>query len=227
MIKLQDTNLTGWFGRIYVLPILLVVFMQVDAAGAPSLEDEGWALVFDEQDIQVYRRLFEATDIVETLTLVTFEAAPEQVFAVVTDYTNYPSFMPHIIESRIFEQVGNTQNLFQRISISGWLSFLIKDRYHVVNNRLIYSENGGDHYRVEWSIDADKTRNMKPDDAIATRLNNGFWDIRGSNGGSRSEVRYYLHTDPGGSIPKTAVNAGTTRSIPAVIRAITDRLAAR
>lgn len=227
MFRLHGTNPATWFWGVSILTILLALLLRAGETGARTLEDEGWTLVFDEPDIRVYRRLEEGSDIVETLTRATFDAQAGQVFAVITDYANYPDFMPHVVESRIIEQTGNTQTLMQRISIAGFLSFMIKDRFHVVSNRLTLPEGGNDSYRIEWSIDRKKTRDMKPDDTIATRLNDGYWKIQGIDGGSRSEVSYYLHTDPGGSIPSTLVNTGTTRSIPAVIRAIADRLGDR
>lgn len=214
--------------RILVMLLLLVApVIHVDAVNAQSRTEEGWILDFDEDGIQVNRRVSSVSDVVEILALTTIDAPPEKVFAVITDYANYPSFMPHITESRIVAQEDNIQTLFQRVRISGFLSFLIKDRHHVVRNLLIYPDNGRDHFRVEWSLDLAATRELKPGNAIATRLNTGYWDLQGIDGEEGTQVLYYLHTDPGGSIPKSFVNAGTTKSIPAIIHAIRDRLAAR
>ena len=107
------------------------------------------------------------------------------------------------------------------------LKFLFRDRYHVVTNRLIYPQNGDNHFRVEWRLNAAATQKLKLKKATATRLNSGYWDIRPGNNDEESRIEYYLHTDPGGSIPKSFVNAGTTQSIPDVITAVRKRLKSR
>jgi hypothetical protein len=172
----------------------------------------------------VYTRSAEDSEVVESLTFTTIAAKPEAVFAVITDYPNYPDFMPHIIESRIIESDGTNQVLFQRVRISKFLRFIFKDRYHVVKNELYLPGGKDSSYRIEWSLDTAATAKAAIGNAIATRLNSGYWEIRGGDDGDHSQLRYYLHTDPGGSIPKAFVNMGTTQSIPDVIRALRERL---
>jgi hypothetical protein len=191
---------------------------------AQSLENEGWELVFDKDNIQVHRRLKPASDLVEILTIATIYSSPEKVFSVITDYASYPEFMPHIVESRVVRHENNSQEIFQRVRISEFFRFLFKDRYHVVINHLTYPEPDGNHYRVEWTINAAATKELEIEGAIATSLNTGYWDIQGINDNQETRIHYYLHTDPGGLIPKNFVNSGTTKSIPAVINAVRDRV---
>ena len=87
-------------------------------ANAQSLTDEGWKLAHEKNNILVHRRISSQSDLVETLTTATIDAAPKKVFSAITDYAHYPEFMPHIIESKVIEQEGNTQLIFQRVRIS-------------------------------------------------------------------------------------------------------------
>jgi hypothetical protein len=200
------------------LVLLAPVCSQAAAASPPAAE--GWELAFEEDDVRVYRRFLPDSDVVETFTLARIEAPPERVFSVLTDHGRYHEFMPHIVESRLVSQAGDTQLIFQRLRISDVFRFLFKDRYHVVRNRLHRPPEGASHYRVEWSLDTAAMRDLRVDDAIATRLNSGYWDLQGLDGGSATRVEYYLRADPGGSIPKSFAHAGILESIPAVIDAV-------
>lgn len=191
---------------------------------AQSLDEAGWELVFAERGIEVHRRL--VSDVVETLTAATVAAPPAEVFSVITDYAHYPEFMPHLIESQVIAQEGNTQHILQCVRISELFRFLLKDRCHVVRNALLYPSEGNGHYRVEWSLDSAATHALDRDDALPTRLNTGYWDLQSIEGGSATQVHYYLQTDPGGSIPVYFANVGTTQSIPSVIDAVRNRVVA-
>ena len=212
--------------RSAALIVMSVITLQGNPGIAQTLGDNGWELVYDEDSIQVHRRSSSTSDVVETLTLSVIDETPERVFSVITAYPQYAEFMPHVIESRIVAQRDQTQTIFQRIRISELLRFIIKDRYHIVSNHLLLPQGDANHYRIEWSIDLPATRALQIDNAIATEINTGYWDLRATDDGTATLVEYYLHTDPGGSIPKTFVNTGTTQSIPAVIHAIRDRLGA-
>jgi len=192
-------------------------------AAAQAPEGEGWELAIERDDLRVHRRFMPGSGIVETLTLAKINAPPRRVFFVLTDYTRYPDFMPHFVECRVLSRVENVQLIFQRLRISEAYHFLLKDRYHVVRNVLPSPGEGDKRYRIEWSLDAAAMQNMQVDDAVATRLNTGYWDLQESDGGSATQIRYYLRADPGGAIPKFFANQGTVQSIPAVIDAVRER----
>lgn len=211
-------------GKCTAIVLLTSPLYAIEPASSRTLVEEGWYLVFEGDDIRVHRRYESGSDVVETLTLATIKAPPRQAFLVLTDYTHYSDFMPHVVETRVISQTNNVQLIFQRLRISELFRVLLKDRCHVVKNVLLLPNDGDNHYRIEWSLDAVATMKIKFDNAIATRVNSGYWDLQEIDGGSASRMQYYLKADPGGSIPKSFANEGTLQSIPAVIRAVRDRV---
>jgi len=206
------------------LLLLVIALTHGNTVNAQSLTDEGWQLAFDKDNIQVHSRSSPKSGLVETLTLTTIDATPKRVFSVITDFANYPKFMPHIIEARVVKRENDTLLIFQRIRISNLLRYLFKDRYHVITIRLFYPDDAGNHFRVEWTLNVPATQKLQLDSAIATPINTGYWDLQGVNGGKSTQIKYYIHTDPGGSIPKYFANTGVKQSIPMVIRAVREQL---
>lgn len=123
-----------------------------------------------------------------------FDATPDEVFRVATDYQHYPQFAPRVVASKVIDRQGD-----QRAFV--WLS---SDLPWPVSKAWVYAQFeherlGGEVYRVR------------------------FWQLKGSmkryagsifiepwakwKGGGTSVVTYELLAEPDTSAPKRFVNA--------------------
>lgn len=137
-------------------------------------------------------------------------ASPGEVMAILRDAASYDEYMPRVERSEVSTGSGgivlNTQELD--------LPFPIGDRYFTI--RLVEERSDDGAYRLGFSY-VKGSGNVKD-----TR---GHWMIEPWRGGS--QVTYVLWTDPGGAIPKWAVNRASRRTLPDVVVALRDRVRER
>jgi hypothetical protein len=62
---------------------------------------------------------------------------------------------------------------------------------------------------------------------VRVRVNDGYWLLRPRDGGARTQLTYYLYTDPGGSVPRWLVNQANRSSVPEIVRALRREVAQR
>ena len=134
-------------------------------------------------------------------------AAPEKVMTILREAGKYEEYMPRVLRSDV--EPGENGVVLNRQELD--LPWPIGDRHFIV--RLVEKKSKEGVYRfdfdyVKGSGNVDDTR--------------GHWLIEPWKDGSR--VTYALWCDPGGVIPKWAVNRATRRTLPLVIVALRDRV---
>ena len=60
---------------------------------------------------------------------------------------------------------------------------------------------------------------------LTTLKNEGFWYLQPTADGKQTRVLYYVHTNPGGKLPKSLLRFANKRGIPDVFRDIKKALA--
>jgi hypothetical protein len=180
-----------------------------------------WRLVSEADLICVYTRKSQASGVHEILAVATIAASPAELRGVISDYARYPEFMPYVEASEVLKREGNTAWVFQQLS----LPFPISDRYYtirVVGGPGTASGNGA---RISWSLARD-TESSNRGEGVPMLVNDGFWDLHPLEGGAATRVTYFIHTNPGGSLPSFAVNMANTVAVPRVMESLRARVLA-
>jgi hypothetical protein len=130
-------------------------------------------------------------------------AAPERVWAVITDWESYPRFMPNAHATRVRSREP------RRARISQHLRILLSDvRYGVVWT--LEPERG----LARFALDPEA-----PHDIAAFE---GSWELAALDGPRRTLVRYSNRVEPGIAVPVFLRDALTRRSLPGIVRSVRD-----
>ncbi|MEW5736498.1 MAG: SRPBCC family protein [Thermodesulfobacteriota bacterium] len=224
-----------------ILSLFLVCFLLLLAIPAPQARaqdpgGEGWVKRSNGKTYNTYRRDAPGSDNAEVKLVGEVAASPAQVFAVVTDYAEFPQFMPYIDYTRVIakDQASPTENIF-------YVFFyveppLISPRYYTLKLTDEKDPDGDTNaFRSAWVQENGKYRLTPADpslqgklkdtgDAVETRFNRGCWYLRPMPGGSGTQVTYYVWSDPGGSIPSWIANKANTVALPKLWDALAARL---
>ncbi len=180
-----------------------------------------WRLVSEADLICVYTRKSRASGVHEILAVATIVASTAALREVISDYARYPEFMPYVQASKVLKREGNTAWVFQQLSFP----FPISDRYYTIR---VFSEPGaasGNGARISWSLSRDAESSNRGA-GVPMLVNEGFWDLHPLEGGASTRVTYFIHTNPGGSLPSFAVNMANTVAVPRVMESLRARVLA-
>lgn len=200
-----------------------VVFFSLPAlaclGSASALEDEGWTLVANDDGIEVYARSLPHSPVREVRATTEIPATPDRVFAVLLDSDRFVEFMPYIEEVRtVARDNSSTWYLYQRISPP-----LVSDRDYTLRHQRIEDPQQG-RYELRWEA-ANERGPKTRDRVVRVEICTGSYVVAGIDGGARSQLTYQLHTDPGGMLPKWLADRANVESVPALLRAISRRVA--
>jgi len=213
-----------WLGRLVIVGLCLIAGPVFAApAGLPdqyAQSPDGDAMTEKEQaaldggKILVHLKDMPGTAIKKARAIALFDAAPEEVFAVLTDVEEFPNFMPYCKKAELQRQEDGWS----------WVSFRlhflwpIGDRYYVL--RLARQREVVDERPVLISRWEHVPNSGNIEDTY------GSWEILAYDKG-RSFVRYTVFADPGGRLPAWARNMATNIVVPKVIKGLRKRLAER
>ena len=122
-----------------------------------------------------------------------------------------------LAEAKLLSKTGGQLDYYQVLDVPGWT--MASDRFWFLHGtverpagsiffRWERLEQGG-AYRSQWQ--GVKTRYSS---AVEPPVNVGGWVFTGSG---PVDIKYYICTDSGGSIPKTLQTAATRRTLPATV----------
>lgn len=168
-------------------------------------------LVIFIKDVDEGRRIMAVAEV---------NAPPEVIFNVVSDFDNYPDFMPYVKESRVLSRRSDSElTSYQRIAPP-----FVSERDYPLKFTLTRGTpaNGG-VFKTEWSV-IPKTL-PEVNGVVRITLNDGSWLIEPLDGGKRTRLTYTLLTHPGGLIPDFVANLSNTVAIPKLFAAVKKRAA--
>lgn len=134
-------------------------------------------------------------------------APPDAVMAVLRKAGDYELYMPRVVKSEATPAEGGVILNAQELD----LPWPIGDRHFTVRLVEERSEDGGYRFQFDYVKGSGNVEDTR-----------GHWSIDPWKGGSR--VAYVLWTDPGGAIPKWALNRASRRTLPEVVTALRDRV---
>ena len=197
-------------------PLAALALGLVAALGPGSARaEEPWQRVTVRDGVTVERRPVAGSKIDETRATVSTSLSPAQLFAVLWDRRAYKEFVPYIKYEEILSDSGSEVLVYDQVHVP-----LVSDRDYVVRVRSRIDAASQVH-RIDFHSD-DPAGPPQAPGHIRVRNIRGGWELRPTTGGG-SEVTYWMHSDPGGSIPGWIVNLVQKKEVPKYIRLMLDR----
>ncbi len=184
-----------------------------------ALSTHGWEFVAETEGVRTYNRNAPGSTVREVLGQAVIDQPPERVFAAISDYDRYADFMPYVKRSETVRKENGVSWVFQHLEFR--FSPISDRRYTIIISDQASRPNEG-FYCVEWTLDSEETAKREAP-GITPAFNDGFWILRPLEQGKKTDVRYFLHTDPGGWLFPWMINTANRQAIPAVIQAVRER----
>jgi hypothetical protein len=184
------------------------------AAAAPS--GGGWEVAAQNEHVTVYQRQRPDTGLQEMQAEGLFDATPAEVWRALRDYDQHPKTMPYVEVARVLHREPGDKVMY----VYNVLNLpLVKRRDYVLKvvDESAWKDGQG-YFKITW-----KTANGRAPGqgkAVRVEVNDGFWLLQPAEGGTRTRAVYYIHTDPGGGVPKWIVNRVNGTAIPDVWEAV-------
>ena len=134
---------------------------------------------------------------------IIINTTPDVLFKVITDYSQYPSFLPEVEKIDIISRGDTSARVRYTVS-------LIKKVQYTID--LVEKPNDS----VRWTLV----------ESGLMKANNGGWALR-DLGDGRTEVTYDVEVVPKGWVPKSIVNMLTNKSLPSTLDAFKKRAESR
>lgn len=198
-----------------------VVIFFVLAADAAARQAP-WEEAAKDNGITIYSREMAGSEVREMKAIGTIDAKPHEVWKAIRDYDHYTTTMPYTVEAKVLgkEDGDKVIYFYSRLDLP-----LVDNRDYLIK---ILDESdwkdGAGYLKVSWTkIDPPEgdAKYVKPKDGVVrTPLNDGYWKLEPREGGNKTWATYYVHTDPGGAVPKWIANKANSTAVPNVFAAI-------
>ena len=147
---------------------------------------------------------------------VTVSWRAEVLMDVVTDFKGAPQITSEtLIASRLLGNKGGVLEYYQHLDVPNWT--MASDRFWVLRGQRV-TEGPTVSFRwnrFEWRTaypDLAKQLDTEHSDAVEPQVNWGQWQFTESPEGT--QVRYYICSNPGGSLPEWVQKAAATKTLP-------------
>ncbi len=191
------------------LPLLAVL------AAGPD-DPKGFKQTARTDGVIVMARQEPGSDVAEVKASGMIDAEPLAVWKVIRNYNGYKDTMPYTPESTVLKETGGGKEIWFYSVVS---APLVSKRDYVIkltdNSRWM---DGNGYLRVDWKV-VDGFRPPR-DGYVRLKLNTGFWKLEPREGGKKTFATYYVHTNPGGSLPSFIANQANNTAVPDVFRAV-------
>ena len=178
-------------------------------SGKPLTEEQRAAI--EHGEILVQLTIVQGTPVKRARAIALVDAPPEQVFAILTGYNEFPQFMPYCKKVEVQKKEGEPL----RVRFELDFPWPIGDRRYVLRLTDRREDVAGKQVFISsWTYEPN-SGNIH--DAY------GSWEVL-SYDEVHSFVRYTVFTDPGGNIPNWANNMATEVAVHKVINGLRKRL---
>ena len=174
----------------------------------------GWQLQRTTADgIEIYFR--EEGDLKSVRLLAEVNGTIPQILGLLDSVQYYPDWVYRTSESQVLEYRSDTLYYYTRTDFP----WPLQDRDFVIRS---WTERG-DTLTVSRSRAVANDERLRRSDAVRVRLFESDWYLQPLDS-ARTQVDYYLRTDPGGSIPRWIVNIALDRGPLKLVAAFRRRL---
>ncbi|MBK7864985.1 MAG: hypothetical protein IPJ65_41580 [Archangiaceae bacterium] len=184
---------------------------------ASAAAEDGWETVIDGPPYVVKNRAREGTAVKEVWAEGDLSASVGDIQATLMDPGRFPKFMPNVKQSK---EVGKPEAdgsfyVYTELDLP-----VITSRDYVVQVWVDepVKPDGSGQFRQHWKAAPEKV--PEKSGLIRVKVNDGSWFITPLGDGAKSHVVYKFATDPGGMIPKMAVDMTNKRAVIDTLKAI-------
>lgn len=157
-----------------------------------------WKLEKTGNDIKVYTRKSEGSNIKEFKAVTTVTANMELLEKLIENVSDYPNWQTNIATAKTLKQVNKTE---QYIYYTTDIPWPITDRDIVIYSEKTVSADG----IITYNLVSKPDYLEKKDDFLRIKNAKGSWQFT-PQGNNKIEVIYQFYGDPAGSIPGWIIN---------------------
>lgn len=182
-----------------VLSAVLIIVFALSSQRIAAQSGSGWTLKSEKDGLKVYYRA--TSDVHEVKITMAVQATLSGMIQLLYEVPSYKRWIYKVSEARLLRRVGDSEVYYYVRLDFPWP---MADRDAVMHTKLTQ-----DPVTRAITTTSDAVPDFLPvtPDVVRMRDNHTKWIITpGENGWLW--VEYYLHSDPGGSIPDWAVNMG-------------------
>lgn len=203
------------------MSFLPAVSLLVLLSGA---NEPAWRQVARDDGITVMARTPGGSSVAEVKATALVDAPADAVWRVIRDYANYKKTMPYTEESRVLssEQDGKVTVFYCLVNAP-----MVAKRDFVIRilDESDWKEGQG-YMKATWTA-LEQGAPPEREGVVRVKLDTGSWLLEPREEGKKTFVTYYLHTDPGGSLPGWVADKANKTSVPDVLRAVRKYATAR
>lgn len=188
-------------------------------------DDAKWKLAAEDNGIKIYSRMKEGENVAEMRAMGVMDAEPVEVWKAVRDYDGYTKNMPFTEYGKVLSRSDGDKVIFFHSVVN---TPLVDKRDYIIRLE-DQSDASKGIFHVAWRAAVPQDGVQLPaekEGIVRVKLNNGFWRLEPREDGKKTFATYYVHTDPGGQIPKFIANKGNTMAVPKVFESIRNTVAA-
>jgi hypothetical protein len=200
----------------------VAIFFFVVIGADPAPKQSPWEEAAKADGITIYSRDVPGSEVREMKAIGTIDAKPQEVWKAIRDYPSYTKTMPYTAEGKILGQEDGDKVIYfySRIDLP-----LVDNRDYVIKLTDDSDWNDGAGYlKVTWTkLDPPKGDRyfVEPKNGVVrVPVNDGYWKLEPRDNGNKTWATYYIHTDPGGAVPKWIANKANSTAVPNVFAAI-------
>lgn len=193
MSMLNYTSATGFVLFLFILSSPLNLYGQKD-----------WKLIKTEDDIQLWIKNLEGSDLKQFKLQTTFKKELKSVYLLIRDVENMHLWYDKVQSVKLLKKISDNEAIYM---LGYDLPFPFEDRISTVKGSMKFDEKGGKIF-----VNTDYFQTELPEDkkhmSLITKIKSS-WEI---SEGKKGEIliTHAGYMDPGGNVPKWLVNEGLT-----------------
>ncbi|MBI5489765.1 MAG: hypothetical protein HY905_20695 [Deltaproteobacteria bacterium] len=174
-----------------------------------TLTSAGFAEIGTTDGVTAYQD--EASEIIRVAAEGEFDSPPEKVLEALLAYDRQPGIVERVSESRVLERGENRIVVYQHLNLP-----VVSDRDYTL--------------RVQWGKDGDTTWLVykavgdagpaEKEGVVRVLDHEGSWQLQPIRDGAATKVRFQMHIDLAGSLPRWMARSGAADELPAMFESI-------
>jgi len=193
-----------------------VVLLGVLLGGSPAWARATWDQVSEVEGMRVERRPLSGTGRYEVRVSTSAPFPPQVIFETLWRHHEYPDFVPYLKHLTILKESPNEKVLYEQITMP-----FVRDRDYTVK---VTAEREPTTGRMQVAfVSAPEEGPPVQATSVRVRAIQGSWTLVPTRDGG-TLVTYVVASDPGGALPAWLVNRAQRTAVPALVKAMLDRV---
>ncbi|NOZ45924.1 MAG: hypothetical protein GXO79_03990 [Chlorobi bacterium] len=181
---------------MHKLAFILILIINISAK-PPVINT--WRLVRNENNISVYSRKSQYSDIKEIKVSAKVNASINDILKVIQDVTTYTQWVYLCTEAKTLKQIGHNEQIYYTVTNSPWP---VQNRDAVIHGKTVFNKQTN-----EVIITSESYNNFfdKKEEYVRVKYVFGQWKLKLIKD-DLVQLEYYIQINPGGDIPAWLIN---------------------